>query len=262
MVLPRMVWCGNDPLLAGATQVGMANVGLAANANVWSLYYNPASLAGIKQWQAGIYYENKFLLKQTALKSVALSTPLLKGNIAAGYTHYGYDLYNEQQFSLAYSRYIHSSIAVGLQFNYRMLNIAESYGSTGNIIAGIGLLAHLSDKLSMGAYTYNPHRAKRSTNEYYPTFLGVGMSYNFSEQVTLSADVCKNSTDKPNVKVGVQYNPYDNITLRAGVASGGNTQFSFGFGIKLKQIVINIAAQYQPVLGFSPSAEVNYISEN
>jgi hypothetical protein len=55
----------------------------------------------------------------------------------------------------------------------------------------------------------------------------------------------------------LEYHPVDNLYLRCGVASNPSLS-CFGFGLKLKQFVIDMSAQYHWVLGFSPQFSLGY----
>lgn len=86
--------------------------------DVFSFIENQAALAKIKAPQAGIYAENRFMLKELRLVSAVAAMPIGKGGAGISVNYSGYKKYNETQVGLAYGKALGDRANLGIQFNY------------------------------------------------------------------------------------------------------------------------------------------------
>ena len=78
---------------AGARSAGIGNTSTTIR-DTWSVFNNPAATCRLPKISVGLYYENRFLLKQTGYGALAFQMPVHKsGNISIGVSHYGYKYY-------------------------------------------------------------------------------------------------------------------------------------------------------------------------
>jgi hypothetical protein len=246
----------NQPIGARASAMANSTVG---GADVWSVFHNQAGLARLKNMEAGIYYENKFLLPELSLKGLAFAAPLKSGVLGLSVSHYGFSLYNETQAGLAFSRSLGEKVSAGVQVNLFNTYIGEGYGNQTMVSAEAGILAELTDAITLGAHIYNPNRTKISdfANERIPTIMRLGMNFKLSEKVLMCAEVLKDTQHKPIVKFGIEYEVAKDFFLRTGVSTNPSRN-SFGFGYKQKQYTIDIASSKHPLLGYSIQTGLNY----
>ncbi|MBA3899319.1 MAG: hypothetical protein H0X62_03770 [Bacteroidetes bacterium] len=242
----------------GARAAGMGNASVAIS-DIWSLYHNQAGLARLKNVEAGIYYENRFLVPELSVKGLAFAIPVKGGVIGATVTHYGFSLYSETKAGLAYAMTFSEKISAGVQLNYLNTFIGDGYGSRNMISAEAGVMAELADGLTLGAHIYNPTRARIShyDNERVPTIMRLGLNYKLSEKVLLCVETLKDTEHKPMFKVGMEYQVVENVFIRAGVSSNPALS-TFGFGFNLKQFKLDFASSVHSVLGYSPQIGLNY----
>lgn len=249
---------GNDNFPTGARMGGMGFCGLTVS-DVWGSQHNQANLAFLSQYSAGIYYENKFNLKETALKSLAAALPLGKtGSFGLTATQFGYTNYTESKYGLAYARKLAEHFSAGVQINYNSLRIGDIYGRRQTFTVEFGIRARLIEPLTLGAHIYNLSRSQLNSyaSEYIPTILRVGLEYRFSKAVFMLAESETTIQNKTNIKTGIEYGIREKFFLRAGI----NTQpfmASFGAGYKQKMLHIDLAAAYHQVLGFSPNISLH-----
>jgi hypothetical protein len=249
-----------DNYPVGTRSSGVANASVTY-ADVWSTYHNQACLALVKQITAGVFYENRFLINDLGLRSAAIAVPMSKaGTFGLSATIFGYSLYNEKKAGLAYAKKFGNKIAAGIQLDY--LNTFfndEFYGSRTSFAAEAGLIAEPISNLKIGAHVFNPTKAKIAEygDEHIPVIMRFGVSYKFSEKVLVSSEVEKDIDFDNIFKTGLEYHPMDVLYIRAGIASNP-TLSCFGFGLRIKQFIVDMSTQYHDVLGFSPQFSLGY----
>lgn len=245
---------GNENFTIGARQAGMGGCGLTLR-DVWGSQHNQANLAFIENYNFGAYYENKFLLKETALKSFVGAVPVgNSGTFGLVGTQFGYTNYNQLKVGLAYGRKIAENVSAGLQLNYNSLRLGDVYGSKNSFTAEFGVNARLIEKLTFGAHVYNVSRTllTKENNEFIPTTLRLGLEYKFSKAVFALIESESTISQKTNIKFGLEYNLKQKFYLRAGLNTNPFLT-SFGFGYNYKMAYIDVAAAYHQVLGFTPA---------
>jgi hypothetical protein len=236
--------------------VSAAYLGLGAYSNnhidVFSFHANQAALAKINTASAGIYAEKRFLLKELGLYNAAVAVPTHSGNFGLDARYYGFADYNETQLGLAYGRSVGNKIDVGVQFNYYSVRIA-GYGNVSTVNFEIGTIFHLTDKLNAGLHAYNPVGGKlgKVQEEKLASLYSVGIGYEASEKIFLSAEIEKQEDEPVNVNAGLQYKFLRQLLARAGVSTATSSMY-LGIGFGWKSIRMDAMASYHPQLGVTP----------
>ncbi|RMG76825.1 MAG: hypothetical protein D6707_11925 [Bacteroidetes bacterium] len=243
---------------SGAKSAGMANASLG-NTDLWAVFNNQAGLADLKSMQAGLFYESRFLMPDLGVKGGGFALPTKSGTFGLSVGSFGYSAYNENRYGIAYARKLSPNINVGIQINYLSLNIAENYGQRSLFTGEIGFQAKLSEKLGIAAHVFNPVRSKVAdyNQENAATILKLGMNYRFSDKVFFAAEGEKELDHPINVKTGLEYHITDPLYLRAGINTNPFVS-SFGFGLEIKNFMVDIAASYHSVLGYTPQMSLVY----
>jgi hypothetical protein len=251
---------GADNYPVGARSAAVANASVTYS-DVWAAYHNQAGLALLTNISVGTYFENRFLVSQLGLRSFAAAVPVNKiGTFALSGTFFGYNAYSEKKAGLAYAKKLGEKISAGIQLDYMNTFFNdEFYGSRTSFAVEGGILAEPIKNLKIGAHIFNPSKAKIAeyVDERIPVIMRFGVSYKFSDKVLLSSEVEKDIDYNNVFKAGVEYHPVDVLYIRAGIASNPSLS-CFGFGLKLKQFVVDISTQYHEVLGFSPQFSLGY----
>lgn len=249
--------------VAGARAAGMANAGIT-NMDAWAVFNNPAAYSFLNQKQIGIYYENRFLLKQTGYGALAFSTPLFGGNLGFGISHFGYSNFQNDKFALGYSQQLFRAFSLGLQLNYFSIRQAEDYGNYNALSFEAGILAKPNENLSIGAYVFNPINLGyfEDADLKMPISLKLGLSYFFSKSLLLSVETGKSiNAYTPIFKTGIEYLINNEFALRAGLALKP-VEYSFGLGYNTNfdnnKICFDLAFAYNQVLGSSPKISISY----
>ena len=249
---------GNENFPVGARSSAMGNASVSLS-DVWSAQHNQAGLGFLHSPSAGVYYENRFMLKELSVKGGVLAMPVKGGTFGLCISNFGYSLYSENKYSLSFAKAFGDKFSMGIAMDYLTTKISEGYGKKGVFAAEIGLQAKPIKGLNIGAHVYNPTRTKLLTynNERIPTIIRLGADYTFSEKVTIALESEKDIAQKAIFKAGIEYRAVKEFYLRAGISTNP-TLSSFGFGINLKNFKLDLSANYHQTLGFSPQLGLTY----
>lgn len=202
---------------------------------------------------SGIYAERRFMLKELDRYAAAIAIPFRHGGVGISALHTGSSHYRESQLGLAYGRALGESVSLGVQFNYHLISIA-GYGNSGAMHAEIGSIIHLTDNLHAGVHVYNllNSKLKNEMSRKLPAIYTLGLGYELSESIYMSAEVAKEEGQPVNMNIAVHYSLVKQLFLRGGIATGSN-QFFFGTGMKWKNARMDVVGTYHPQLGVTPS---------
>jgi len=226
--------------------------------DVFSLTANQAALAKIRSFTAGVYSERKYMLSELNLFSASFALPTQSGNFALQLHHFGNSVYSETQAGIAYGRKLGDYIDIGVQFNYYKMRIS-GYGNAAAINFEAGAIFHFTDQLHGGIHVYNPTSSKLGKNEdeRIPAVFSVGLGYDVSDNVLVSASIEKTEDEDLNVITSIQYKFADRFLARGGVATATSV-FFFGLGFRLQSFRLDATASVHPQLGVTPGLMLIY----
>lgn len=226
--------------------------------DAFSVNANTAALAGITQFSAGVYGEQRFMLADVGLYTAVIAIPTKSGNFALIADYFGYSSYNETQLSIGYGRKVLEKLDIGARFNYYSIRI-PAYGKASAINFELGSILHITNQLSSGISIYNPFGSKlgKNSNEKLSPVYKAGLGYEFSSAFFTAAEVIKEQASDVNIHVGFQYKPLKQLFARAGVVTG-NTSYYFGIGYLYKDLRLDVTASLHQQLGISPGLLLLY----
>lgn len=245
------------PQNAGARGAAMGNASLTFT-DINSIFVNQAGLAYLENLSFTVYGERRFLVAD-GLNSFSFGAAYPHkaiGTIGLSFNFFGYDKYNEQKIGLAYARQLFKKMSIGAQFNYIATRIGE-YGAAHSFTFEIGILAQITKHFHLAAHAFSPARIELPNGDALPSIFKLGIAYMPSEQVRITAELEKDLINPFNGRFGLEYHPIDILYIRTGFATNPFL-FSFGMGLKMKGLKIDIASSYHIVLGFSPCLSVSY----
>lgn len=248
---------GHTPLGARSAAMGHASI---TNIDAWSARQNQAAAVFMDRAEVGMAYESPFLMKELATVSAVAAVPFKKSAFTAAVSQFGYSEYNETRAGAGYALKLSDKLAMGVQFNYFNINFQDDfYGNKGTLTTEISLLAKVTDKFIVGAHLYNPtyHEISTFESERIPVILRAGGTYIFSDRFFTNIEVEKHIDHTANIKIGAEYNMQDKFFVRGGINTAPFSN-SFGFGVLLKNLRIDVASQYHYILGYSPQATLGY----
>jgi len=243
----------------GARSSGIGNAS-ATCTDLWSCSNNQAGMAYFKNISVGVYYENRFLLKQTGFKCLTFAIPVSKsGVIGFNFSSFGYNNYSESKVGLGYAMQFGPKFSFGLQLDYLHTHIGDIYGNKGLVTFEVGLRSEIVRNFVIAVHVFNPVMVRISdyANEMVPVIFKFGASYNFSDIVLLCAEFEKDLYNKPVFKGGLEYHIVKPIYIRAGVSTNPTCN-SLGFGFEFYKFKFDIAGTYNYKLGFSPQASLQF----
>lgn len=264
LTLSTALLAGGDHYLIGARFAGIGGTGLTLT-DLWSIRMNPAGIAKLERPTAGLFYQQHFLSEEVASQALAVAIPLGSGVLGIGADRFGYSLYNETRGSVTYAMSFGDGLRAGIQMDYLGVRLGENYGSTGALVAELGLQARITEALWIGAHLYNPTRAMLGTSveggvpvdERIPTLLRAGFTYSFSNKLLVNLEAEKDIDMPERIRAGVEYNPNDVLYLRTGISTAP-TGSHFGVGVHLERIDIDMAVAVRSQLGPTPMLNINY----
>lgn len=245
---------------AGARSAGIGNTSTIIR-DTWAVFNNPAATCRLSKISAGLYYENRFLLKQTGYGALAFQMPVHKaGNISVGISHYGYKYYQYSRATIGYSQQLFTNLYMGLNINYLHLSQAEYYGRANGMTFELGLYSQPVKNFAIGLYVFNPVNVSFFENRdlKMPVTMKLGLSYLFSDALLLAVETGKSINGyTPIFKGGIEYTLRKHFSFRAGI-SMLPIEYSVGLGYKFAGATFDLAFAYHQILGLSPKISVQY----
>lgn len=264
LALLQTARAGGEQVVLGARFAGMGGTGLTLT-DLWSIRMNPAGIAGLKGTSAGLFYQQHFLSEELASQALAVALPLGKGHLGIGADRFGYSLYNETRGSITYAMPFGDGLRAGIQMEYLGVRLGENYGSTGTLVAQLGVQARITEALWIGAHLYNPSQARLGTSteggvpvdERVPTLLRAGFTYTFSNKLLMTLEAEKDIDRRERIRAGLEYTPHKVLYLRTGISTAP-TGSHFGVGLHLDRVDVDMAVAVRSQLGPTPMLNLNY----
>lgn len=249
---------GGEYRKAGARSAAMGNASVTI-ADVWSGFNNQAGLARAESPIAGIYFENRYFLKELAYSAASFVLPVKNGGLGLTVSQFGFTLWNESRAGVAYARSFGKRFAAGVQLDYVAIHQSDYYGNSGFITFEAGVITEISPKVTIGAHLYNPFNATISkySGERSSSCLNIGISWDINKIFLVTAEAEKHLDRKPSFNAGVECKIIHGIYIRTGISTAAYL-FTFGAGVELKKFVLDFSASQHNVLGFSPQAAISY----
>jgi hypothetical protein len=237
----------------GAKAAAMGGVSVAQR-GLWAMHNNPAGMARLDKLSFGLYYENRWLMPETAYKCGAIALPTKLGCLGLSFNQFGSWKFSENKFGLAYAKDFGPYLQMGLQLDYLLLDVGNEYGSFRAVTFELGLQSQVTDRLTLGTYIFNPASfsfEQTLNHEKIPIVMRLGLAYQFTKDFSGQCEIEKDtSREGVSLRGGVEYEAVRNLYVRAGVQTNPGI-LSFGIGYALRFVQVDVAAQMHNVLGAS-----------
>ncbi len=244
----------------GARAKAMGECGLT-QADPYGIFNNQAVLARLQNAGLLLCTENRYLLPDMNRVSLGAVIPAGSGMLLSGLDHFGGPLYSEMCAGAGYALPIGQYVAAGLRLDYLRISFGEGYSSRQAISFEGGLLITPGPKLSLGMHIFNPlHLKWIGTDEPLPTAFRAGASYRPEPQLIFALEIHSSNTTKAVFCGGAEYRFQKKFFIRAGISSG-DARYSFGAGLRLKRLSIDIASSIHAWLAYSPLVSFTYSFE-
>lgn len=228
---------------------------------LWALSNNPAGIAGLGGWQLGLYYENQWMLKETAYKNGCIVKAFDRiGCIGLSVSQFGWSGMSENLIGLVFAREFGPYLSMGLRADCYWLHLGEGYPDRFAPSFMLGVQSQVTEKLRLGASLFNPLNTRLGTinNDALPVVMRFGCAYQFTEDFVGQFEVEKDSqAHGVSLGGGFEYTLFKRFLLRAGAQHNPNV-ISFGLGYRIKNLQVDIAAQMHQALGASLQIGMEY----
>jgi len=231
----------------------------AAVSDFWSINNNQAGMAFFDKTAAGIYFENRFLIKEMGTQTGAFTLKTKYGMLGVNFAYSGDANYSNTKAGLAYALKFGNRFAAGIRLDYIGTKLGEEYGKRSNVTFDAGIMVKISDQLTFGVHTYNPIHVKLSdyNNERIPTTLNAGFGFTFSDKLLLTAEAYKHSEFPMELRTGAEYKLGNVAYARIGLSTNP-ARYTFGFGVILKNLTFDLSSSVHSQLGYSPQVSMQY----
>lgn len=225
-------------------------------ADPFSFINNAAALNSLDHPAAGIYHEQRYLLRAFSHSMAAIVMPISLGTFGLQTMYNGYQLFNETQIGLGYGRSLSKSIDVGVKFNYYHFNM-PTLATASTVYFEAGILLHLNEKLHAGLNIVNPvgGMLNKTVQEKIASVYRAGFGYELSEIFMLNAELIKIENQPLSVNTSFQYQPLKQFLIRAGIQTAGTVSL-LGIGWKMGGFRFDLSATIHPQLGISPMVQL------
>lgn len=242
----------------GARQAGLAWAGVALN-DVWAFHNNPGMLGFLEETAVGVYYENRFLVREFQYQGLVYAQPLKKGVISFGGQYSGFNLYSTSRAGIGYALAMSERLSMGVQINYMNVRQPSFYGTKHGLSGEFGLGVKVTQKWRFAMAINNLTRSNLSgvTNERFETIFRIGALYDVSKRVFITSELEKDINFPLRLKTGVEYHPVEPFYVRVGAAVNA-TSFAIGLGYAYKNLHIDVGSNYVQPLGFHTALSMHY----
>ena len=170
---------------------------------------------------------------------------------------FGFDLYSETEFGLAFARKIDKNISTGLSFEYYRLDIAR-YGAAAGFFVNGGLMAHMVERIDVGFSVHNITAATIGhTKERIPQVFSSGVCWSPLHDLSVSVEMEKDIHFPASIKMGIEQLMFSVVALRAGVANNPD-KYSFGIGLRYSLFEFGYAGYSHPDLGWTHQIDLSF----
>ena len=224
--------------------------------------YNPALLASLAQHKLYANYYNRYSVSELA--TVSSGFYFANDMLPAGFeiTSFGYDEYRESLFRLSTGKQIAEKWAIGVAIQYMLLQSELFEESSGRISSDVGITFRPVENVLTGLSILHLPSVKVGDktidNKHIASYLiQTGFNWQVMNTVLITGTAEHCEEDRFSGSFGVEYMPFDNFCIRAGLRSSP-VKPSFGIGYQLADIQLDVGMLYHSVLGVSMGFGVSF----
>jgi len=226
--------------------------------DLWSVFNNQAASASLRKIQAGLFFENLYLLDEMSRVAIGAFLPLGNGGVSISIDQFGSSLYSEMKAGVAYALRMGDHFSAGVQLDYLRMSIGEGYGNYHAISFEAGILALITENLSLGVHVFNPtHQRWMRTEAHIKALIRGGLALRVEKSLEIYGEVHKSTADQAMFCGGAEYRYREKFFLRMGITSGP-ARYTFGVGLQTRRILLDISSSVHSWLGYSPQLSFTY----
>lgn len=169
----------------------------------------------------------------------------------------GYRIFSSE---LGFGMPLSEKISAGVSFHYSNIFTSESWNYLWSLSPGAGIHYQISSATSLALLLNNPFSPGNHARHgpLLPSALSIGVSHEIYLHTTLLAEITHTTPGLLQIKTGLEYRLGGSILLRTGYHSEPHT-LSFGTGLKLGNLLIDLAFCWSATPGFTPAITLTYL---
>lgn len=215
---------------------------------------NQAALARVHEPIAGVYGEQRFMLKELGIYVASAILPTTKGSFGASVYYSGSQLFRTQGLGLAYARSLGRTYA-GVQFHYIGNRVAD-YERSAWMGAEFALQYEVSKSLIVGFQVSQEGLwAKEKSTRKTPVYR-MGGGYQVSDDCFIGVEMIRNNLQSAYMQSVLHYSFLNAFHAWVGYSSG-NGSASGGAGYTKGKVRVDLNVSYHPFLGITPGVGIS-----
>lgn len=237
-----------------------------ANATVGctSTYGIPTNIAAL-EWNKNSFISctvsNKYFIEDLSPVSIAVSKRFNNlFSIEAALCRMGNRNFAEQFIETGISKKLGPKFSAGIKICYHQWIINESnYSNSGVFIPEAGFFVSPFQTINVGVVIRNPVRVRMNAIEQkkLPARIHSGISVKISQKVLFACSLNQQSDLPVSIRSGIEYYFHPKLIIRAGYHTQPASE-TFGFGLCLSRLQIDLSGETHPLLGISSSITLTY----
>lgn len=205
--------------------------------------------------QAGFYAGQRFMMEELSFGAAAIALPVGNSRFGLALQHEGGSRQHRSNAGFSFAQTLGSKGSLGVVAQYGSVATA-GYGAVTMLGIGLGGAVQITPALQ-GGFALFKHAAGggKYAAEKFAALYQVGLGYDCSEEVFISAVFEKREGVPPEVQAALSYRFSDKISSRIGLQTGTG-QYFFGGGFRTGQLQLHVFGSMHPRLGFTPGLQV------
>jgi hypothetical protein len=245
----------NEFRIQGARSYGCATASVT-KIDIWSSANNQASIGFLDESEVAVASLYPVDIPEIKLNSISILNANEYLNIGINYYRFGFDLYNENKFSLFMAKAYKELFSLGISLDYFVNHFVGGFENTYNYNIQLSSLFKLSETMSFGVHTYNPLNFDFGHEKLRPIFR-FGISELYDDVLLLVFEVEKEKDLKEIYKIALEYTLLEDLYIRSGFATQKEI-YSVGIGYVFSKLKIDCAYFYQDIIKNSLSMSLSY----
>lgn len=240
-----------------AVIMSMGNVKSLQNTSQ-TVFYNPSNTQQAKTIEGSISLSNGYFMKELSTTHAAISWGSKLGSFNSGFERFGNQLYNSNRLLLGYANKW-NNFSAGVNFNYLIIHIIGS--KPGQMIySQIGSKMVINKNFTAAFTLTNIEQSVIIMEESkitIPTEIICGLKWHDKKLLSLYVEAEQCIKGQLRTKCGAEISPNNLFTFRLGCFNSPITPTA-GFGLKLRDLTVDLGFLYDTTLGVSSSISLSY----
>ncbi len=227
----------------------------------FTAFGNAANMSYIAGGEAGILFENRFLLKELSTRTVQAAYTLPFVTVGLQFSYMGYPLYHEMLTGIGFARNFADKFALGVQFNYFSAYFTGINEYRSAFFPQIGVNLNITSQTSLGFSTFNPFQTNiksTSLEKRIPSVFSLGTQHFFSDDFVWRVQADKEISSFYRIATGFEYSISGFLNAKFGAYYNNYLVMCFGSGFKLAGFNFDVNAELHPIAGINLLSALRY----